>query len=64
MPTTPTGSAISISYLGGYKQTITGSGFIDIKPSNNFVSVCGLRANIVSATSSSIVFSVPPLITQ
>lgn len=64
MPTSPSGSAVSVSYLGGAKQTITGSGFVDVKPSNNFISVCGLRANIISATSSSIVFAVPPLITQ
>lgn len=56
MPTSPSGSTVSISYIGGSKQTISGSGFVDIKPSNNFISVCGLRANIVSATSSSIVY--------
>lgn len=64
MPSTPTGVAKSVSYVGGTNLTLAGSGFVNITPSNNKLTVCGMKAKVVSATSSSLTFTVPPLITQ
>lgn len=64
MPSTPTGVAKSVSYFGGASLTLTGSGFVNIAPTNNKLTVCGMKANVVSATSTSLTFTVPPLITQ
>lgn len=64
MPSAPTGTSVSVSYLGGYSQTITGAGFIDQKPSNNKVTVCGIDAKVTAATTTSLTFTVPPLVTQ
>lgn len=63
MSNPPTGSILSASYLGGATMALTGSGFVDFKPSNNKITVCGMQAKISSATSTRLVFTVPPLIT-
>lgn len=49
-PSIPTISAVESSYAGGKQITITGSGFNTINPQNNDINVCGIRANVVSAT--------------
>lgn len=64
MPSTPIGVAKSVSYFGGASLTLNGSGFVNIVPANNKLTVCGMKASIVSATSSNLTFTVPPLITQ
>lgn len=46
----PTISAIESSYAGGKQVTINGSGFNTINPQNNDITVCGIRANVVSGT--------------
>lgn len=63
MSTTPTGSLATVSYFGGANLTLTGSGFVDIVPANNKITVCGMTAKVVSSTSSSLTFTVPPLVT-
>jgi hypothetical protein len=64
MANVPTGVIKSVSYLGGANLTLTGTGFVDIVPSNNILKICGMKAKVVSSTSSSLVFTVPPLVTQ
>lgn len=64
MQSTPTGVAKSVGYIGGTSLTLTGSGFVNVAPANNKLTVCGMKANVVSATSTSLIFTVPPLITQ
>jgi hypothetical protein len=63
MASSPTGAITTVSYLGGANLTLTGSGFVDVVPANNKVTVCGMVAPVVSASSTTLVFSVPPLIT-
>jgi hypothetical protein len=63
MASLPTGTTATVSYLGGASMTLAGYGFVDIKPSNNKITVCGMQAKISSATPTSLVFTVPPLIT-
>jgi hypothetical protein len=62
-PSDPTASAITSSFVGGKQLTITGAGFVTNNPANNEITVCGLRANIVSATTSGVIIAVPPLVT-
>lgn len=63
MANAPIGSTLTASYLGGATMALTGYGFIDVNPSNNKITVCGMQAKISLATSTTLVFTVPPLIT-
>lgn len=49
-PTNAAGSSVSTSFVGGKSLTVNGAGFVTNAPENNHVTVCGLRAPIVSAT--------------
>lgn len=49
-PSNPTASAITSSFAGGKALTINGAGFVTNDPKNNEISVCGLRAKVVSAS--------------
>jgi hypothetical protein len=63
MTSIPTGLNLSVSYLGGAISTLSGNGFITNNPQNNYISVCGIKASVLSATSSLLTYTVPPLIT-
>ena len=62
-PSDPTATAITSSFVGGKQLTITGAGFVTNNPANNEITVCGLRANVVSATTAGVIITVPPLVT-
>lgn len=62
--TPPSGANSTISYAGAATYTITGSGFVDTQIKNNYVSICGMKATVVSATQSSLSVSIAPLITS
>lgn len=44
--------------------TINGDGFVTIEPKNNDVRICGLKADVISATLTSLEVMIPPLITN
>ena len=62
-PSDPTATAITSSFVGGKQLTITGAGFVTSNPANNEITVCGLRASVVSATTSGVTITVPPVVT-
>lgn len=62
-PSDPTATPITSSFVGGKQLVISGAGFVTNNPANNEITVCGLRANVVEATTSSITIAVPPLVT-
>ncbi|KAL4508253.1 hypothetical protein ABPG72_003557 [Tetrahymena utriculariae] len=61
---TLTSTQVTSSYAGGQSLTITGSGFNTNDLTQNVVTICGNQANVVSATSSTLVVTTPPAYTS
>jgi hypothetical protein len=59
----PTATAASVSYGGGYDLILTGAGFQTVGINNNYVTVCGLKAKVNSASQTSLTIDIPALIT-
>lgn len=62
-PAQPNATAITSSFAGGKELTIDGAGFVTNDPANNEITVCGLPATVVKATTSYIIIAVPALVT-
>lgn len=45
-------------------MTISGNGFVTSNPENNDISVCGVRAEVISADDSSVTIKIPALVTE
>jgi hypothetical protein len=62
-PADPTTTPVTSSFAGGRQLVLNGAGFVTVKPENNEITVCGLPAKIIAATSSSATISTPALVT-
>ncbi|EAR99597.2 IPT/TIG domain protein (macronuclear) [Tetrahymena thermophila SB210] len=58
-----TSSQVTSSYAGGQSLTISGSGFNTNDLAQNIVTICGNQANVVSATSTTLIVTTPPAYT-